>query len=159
MFLWNSLAFFYDTMDVGNLISTSSTFSKSGLTIWKFSVPILLKPGMENSEHYFASVWDECNCAVVWALFGTEMKTDLFQSCGHCWVFQICWHIECSTFTASSFRIWNSSLDRFILNMQLEPSIHTTVNSIQKYIYRMYSIHHLWKTLFPFTVEHQRYRG
>ena len=41
--------------------------------------------------------------------FGNGMKTDLFQSCGHCWVFQICWHIECSTFTASSFRIWNSS--------------------------------------------------
>ena len=37
------------------------------------------------------------------------MKTDLFQSCGHCWGFQICWHIECSTFTASSFRIWKSS--------------------------------------------------
>ena len=37
------------------------------------------------------------------------MKTDLFQSCGHCWVFQICWHTESSTFTASSFRIWNSS--------------------------------------------------
>ena len=37
------------------------------------------------------------------------MKTDLFQFCGHCWVFQICWHIECSTFTASSFKIWNSS--------------------------------------------------
>ena len=37
------------------------------------------------------------------------MKTDLFQSCGHCWVFQICWHVECSTLTASSFRIWNSS--------------------------------------------------
>ena len=37
------------------------------------------------------------------------MKTDLFQSCGHCWVFQMCWHIECSTCTASSFRIWNSS--------------------------------------------------
>ena len=37
------------------------------------------------------------------------MKTDLFQPCGHSWVFQICWHIECSTFTASSFRIWNSS--------------------------------------------------
>ena len=37
------------------------------------------------------------------------MKTDFFQSCGHCWVFQIGWHIECSTFTASSFRIWNSS--------------------------------------------------
>ena len=37
------------------------------------------------------------------------MKTDLFQSCGHCWVFHICWHIECSTFIASSFRIWKSS--------------------------------------------------
>ena len=37
------------------------------------------------------------------------MKADLFQSCGHCWIFQICWHTECSTFTASSFRIWNSS--------------------------------------------------
>ena len=46
-----------------------------------------------------------------WALpfFGIGMNTDLFQSCGHCWVFQICWH-ECSTFTASSFRIWNSSI-------------------------------------------------
>ena len=37
------------------------------------------------------------------------MKTDLFQSCGHCWVFQFCWNIECGTFTASSSRIWNSS--------------------------------------------------
>ena len=37
------------------------------------------------------------------------MKTDLFQSCGHCWVVHICWHIECSAFTASSSRIWNSS--------------------------------------------------
>ena len=50
------------------------------------------------------------------------METDLFQSCGHCWVFQICWHIECSIFTASSFRIWNKSpgipsptLDLFIM--------------------------------------------
>ena len=43
------------------------------------------------------------------SFFGIGMKTDLFQSCGHCWVFQICWHIECSTFTSSSFRIWNSS--------------------------------------------------
>ena len=46
-----------------------------------------------------------------WAtsLLWNGMKTGLFQSCGHCWVFQICWHIECSTFTASSFRIWNNS--------------------------------------------------
>ena len=43
--------------------------------------------------------------------FGIGMKTDLFQSCGHSWAFQICWHIECSTFTASSFSIWNSSTE------------------------------------------------
>ena len=48
--------------------------------------------------------------SILWhCLFGIGMKTDLFQSCGHYWVFQICWHIECSTFTASSFRIWNIS--------------------------------------------------
>jgi len=47
--------------------------------------------------------------SILWPFFGIGMKTDLFQSCGHCWVFQMCWHIECSTFTASSFRIWNSS--------------------------------------------------
>ena len=49
------------------------------------------------------------NYSLALPFFGIGMKTDLFQSCGHCWVFQICWHIECSTFTASSFRIWNSS--------------------------------------------------
>ena len=106
--------FFDDPADVGNLISGSSAFSKTSLNIRKFTVNVLLKPGLENFEHYFTSVWDECNCAVVWAFFGIAflgigMKADLFQSCGHCWVFQICWHIECSNFTASSFRIWNSS--------------------------------------------------
>ena len=105
--------FFDDPADVGNLVSGSSAFSKTSLNIWKFTVHVLLKPGLENFEHYFTGMWDECNCAVVWAFFvisfGVGMKTNLFQSCGHCWVFQICWHIECSTFTASSFRIWNSS--------------------------------------------------
>ena len=106
--------FFNDSMDVGNLISGFSAFSKTSLNIWKFTVHVLLKPGLENFDHYFTSVWDECNCVVVehslaLPFFGIGMKTDLFQSCGRCWVFQICWHIECSTFTASSFRIWNSS--------------------------------------------------
>ena len=101
--------FFDNPADVGNLISDSSAFSKSSLNIWKFTVHVLLKPGLENFEYYFTSVWDECNCVVVWAFFGTGMKTDLFQSCDHCWVFQIFWHIECSTLTASCFRIWNSS--------------------------------------------------
>ena len=106
--------FFSDIMDIGNLISGSSLFSKSSLNTCKFTVHIMLKPGLENLEHYFASMWDECNCAVVWtffgiAFFGIEMKNDIFQSCGHCWVFQICWHVVCSPFTASSFKIWNSS--------------------------------------------------
>ena len=48
--------FFYDQMDVGNLISGSSGFSKSSLNIWKFSIHILLKPSLENFECYFASV-------------------------------------------------------------------------------------------------------
>ena len=62
--------FFNDPTDVGNLISASSAFSKSSLNIWKFSVHILLKPSLENFEHYFASMWDECNCAVIWTFFG-----------------------------------------------------------------------------------------
>ena len=61
--------FFDDPVDVGNLISGSSAFSKTSLNIWKFTVHILLKPGLENFEHYFTSVWDECNCTVVWAFF------------------------------------------------------------------------------------------
>ena len=104
---------FNDPADVGNLISGSSAFSKSSLNIWKFTVHVLLKPGLENFEHYFTNMWDECDYVVVWAFFGTAFLWDwnaiLFQSCGHCWVFQICWHTECSTFKASSSRIWNSS--------------------------------------------------
>ena len=73
----------------------------------KFLVHVLLKPGLENFEHCFVSMWDEHSLAL--PLFVIGMKTNVFQSCGHCWVFQICWRIECSTFTASSFRIWNSS--------------------------------------------------
>ena len=57
--------FFDDPLDVGNLISGSSAFSKSSLNIWKFMVHVLLKPGLENFEHYFAGMWDECNCVAV----------------------------------------------------------------------------------------------
>ena len=83
------------------------------------------KPCLENFEHYFASVWDECNCAVVWTSFDVALLWDrnenwLVQSCGHCWVFQICWHIKCSTFTASSFMIWNKL--KFYLKLTGIPS-------------------------------------
>ena len=57
--------FFYDPTDVGNLISDSSASSKTSLKICKFTVHVLLKPGLENFEHNFTSVGDECNCTVV----------------------------------------------------------------------------------------------
>ena len=57
--------FFSDPADVGNLISGSSAFSKTSLNIWKFTVHVFLRPGLENFEHYFTSMLDECNCAVV----------------------------------------------------------------------------------------------
>ena len=57
--------FFDEPTDVGNLISGSSAFSKTSLNIWKSTVHVLLEPGLENFELYFASVGDDCNCAVV----------------------------------------------------------------------------------------------
>ena len=68
--------FFNDPTDVGNLICCSSAFSKSISNIWKFTVHVLLKTGLENFEHYFASVWHECNCVVVWAFFGIAFLWD-----------------------------------------------------------------------------------
>ena len=107
--------FFYDPTDISSLISGSSAFSKSSLYIWKFSVHILLKPGLKDFKYNLLLAcqmsaivqWFEHSLAL--PFFGIGMKTNLFQSYGHCWVFQICWHIECSTLTASSFRIWDSS--------------------------------------------------
>ena len=106
--------FYCDPTDVGSLVSGSSDFSKFTLTSgssqfiyclclsWRILMITLLVCEMLGIvrllEHSLALPF-----------IGTGMKTDIFQSCGHSWVFHICWHIECSTFTASSFRIWNSS--------------------------------------------------
>ena len=79
--------FFNDPEDVGNLISGSSAFSKSSLNIWKFTVHMLLKPSLENFEHYFASMWDECSCAVVWAFFGIAFLWDWNEN----WPFPVLW--------------------------------------------------------------------
>ena len=68
--------FFKDPVYVGNLISGSSAFSKSSLNIWNFTVHVLLRPGLENLDHYFASMGDECNCAVVWTFFGIAFLCD-----------------------------------------------------------------------------------
>ena len=114
MFFWNSLAF---------------SMIQQMLAIWSLVPLPFLKPGWISGSSWFTYCWRlawrilsitalACEMsATVWKFehslalpfFGIGMKTDLFQSCGHCWVFHICWHIECSTFTASSFRIWSSS--------------------------------------------------
>ena len=83
-------------MDVGNLISGSSAFSKSSLSIWKFSIHILLKPSLENFKHvnfenfeHFASMWDECNCVVAWTFFGIAFLWDWNEN----WPFPVLWQL------------------------------------------------------------------
>ena len=79
--------FFDDPEDVGNLIFGSSAFSKSSFNICKSWVHILLQPSLENFEHYFASVWDEYNCAVVWPFFGIAFLCDWNEN----WPFPVLW--------------------------------------------------------------------
>ena len=114
MFFWNSPAFL---------------MIQRMLAIWSLVPLPFLKPAWTSRSSWFTYCWSlawrllsitllACEIsAIVWyfehylalPFFGIGRKIDLFQSCGHCWVFQIYWHIECSTFTASSFRIWNNS--------------------------------------------------
>ena len=107
--------FLYNAMKAGNLISASSASSKSPLYLWKFSVHILLKPSLKDFEHNFTSMQNECNCMIVWTFIGIAFLWDWnenwpFRSL---WpllsFFQICWHIQCSTFTELSFSTLNSS--------------------------------------------------
>ena len=131
--------FFNDPVDVGNLISGSSAFSKSNLNIWKFTVHVLLKSGLENFEHYFSSVWDECNCAVVWAFFGIASLWYWNEN----WSLPVLWPLLnfpnllgywVQNFTASSFRIWNSlsgiPLPPLALFVVMLPKAHLTSHSI-----------------------------
>ena len=79
--------FFGDPTDVCNLISGSSAFSKSSLNIWKFTVHVLLKSGLENFEHCVTSMWDEWNCAVVWAFLDIAFLRDWNEN----WPFPVLW--------------------------------------------------------------------
>ena len=107
--------FFCAAVGVGNLISGSSAFYKSSLNTWKFMVHILFKPGLENFEHYFASVWDECNRVVVWTFFGIALLWDWTEN----WPFPVLWPLlgfpDLLAFWVQHFhsviffRIWNSS--------------------------------------------------
>ena len=79
--------FFDDPTYIDTLISCSSAFSKTSLNMWNFSVHVLLKPGLKNCEYYFASEWDECNCAVVWAFFDIAFHWDWNEN----WPFPVLW--------------------------------------------------------------------
>ena len=106
--------FLYDPMDVCNLISGSFVFSKSSLNIWKFLGHVLLKPSLENFEHYSASIWDECSCAVVWTFLGIALLWDWNEN----WPFPVLWPLLSfpnllaywvQNLNYIIFRIWNSS--------------------------------------------------
>ena len=73
--------FLYGPMNVANLISGSSVFSKSSLYIWKFSVHVLLKASLKDFEHYLASMWNECKYMVVWTFFGIALLWDWNENC------------------------------------------------------------------------------
>ena len=79
--------FFCASTDVGNLISGSSAFSKSSLYIWKFLAHVLLNFSLEDFEHDLASMWNECNCVVVWTLFGIAILCDWNEN----WPFLVLW--------------------------------------------------------------------
>ena len=107
---------FGDPTDAGNMISHSYSFSKSSMNIWKLMVDVLLKPGLKNFEHLFASVWVECNCAVLWAFFGMSFLWNWNEN----WPFLVLWPqlsfpnllsywVQRFHRIILSFRIWNSS--------------------------------------------------
>ena len=79
--------YFHDPADVGNLTFASSAFSKTSLNISKFTGHVLLKPGLENFEHYFTSMWDDCNCAVVWTFFVIAFLWNWTEN----WPFPVLW--------------------------------------------------------------------
>ena len=139
MFFWNSLAF---------------PMIQQMLEIWSLVPLPFLNPawtsGIPQFTYYWSLAWRilsitllACEMsAIVWQsehslalpFFGIGTKTDLFQSCGHCWVFQICWHIECSTLTALSFRIWNSSAGILSSPLALHLTLHSKMSASRSVI-------------------------
>ena len=104
--------FLYDPTDVGNLVSLpflipACTSGSSQLTYcWSLAWRIL---SITLLACEISRIIQEFEHSLALPFFAIGIKTDLFWSCGHCWAFQICWHIECRTLTASPFRIFTSS--------------------------------------------------
>ena len=114
MFFWNSLAFakIQQMLTTWYLVSLpflnpAWTFGSSQFTYcWSLAWGILSITLLASE---MSAIVQDFEHSLALPFFGIGMKTHIFQSCGHCWIFQICWHIECSTFISSPFRIWNSS--------------------------------------------------
>ena len=85
--------FFCDPADVGNLISGFCAFYRSNLSIWKFLVHLLLKPGLKDFQHNLASMGNDCNCAAVWAFFGIALLWDWNEN----WPFPVLWPLLSSS--------------------------------------------------------------
>ena len=133
--------------------SLTSLMIQQMLTIWSLIPLPFLKPAWTSGSSQFMHWWSldwrifsitllACEMsAIEWwfehslalPFFGIGMKTDLFQSSGRCWVFQICWHIECNTLTISYFRIWNISAGipstSLALFLVILPMAHLTLHS------------------------------
>ena len=138
MFFWNSLALSMIQWMLGiwslvplpflNPAWTSGIlrFTYCWCLAWRILSITLLVCEMSAILQYFKQ-------SLALPFFRSGMKTDLFQFCGHYWVFSICWHIECSIFTASSFRIWNSSFGipshALALFVVMLPKAHLTSHS------------------------------
>ena len=86
-FFRNSLAFLMIQQMSAIWSLVPLPFLNPDVSIWKFTVHVLLKPGLANFEHYFASVWDECNCVVVWTFFGIVFLWDWSKN----WPFPVLW--------------------------------------------------------------------
>ena len=105
LYLWfgfDSICLLWNAQKVGKVGFYSIWLWKSktewDLPISMYQFHILLKCSLKDFEHYLASTWNEHIWTFFVTAFGIGMKTNLSQSCGHCWLFQICWPIECSTF-------------------------------------------------------------
>ena len=139
MFFWNSFAFLTIQQMLAIWYLVPLPFLNLAWTSGSSCyVHILLKPSLENFEHDFVSVWDDCNCVLVWIFFVIAFlwywneNWPLPVLC-HCWVFQICWHIESRTFITSSVRISNSStgipIPPLTLLVVMLPKAHLTSDS------------------------------
>ena len=137
MFFWNSLAFskiqrmsaIWSLVPLLFLIPAWTYGSSQFMYYWSLAWRIL---SITLLVCEMSAIVQQLEHSMTLPFFGTGM-TDLLQYCAHYWVFQICWYMECSTFTASSFRIWNSSagipsppLALFIVML---PKVHLTLHS------------------------------